>query len=468
MPLLALGDRLFHPRTNLGKIAHLAGGHAGSEHHCFQVAGIAIDSRMARPGMLFVAFPGERVDGHQFVDEVLAKGCAAMVRQDRLPVGGPVVAVKDALAALQTWATRHRQQASWDVVGITGSVGKTSVKEVIAAVLAAQFQVHRSYRNQNGQIGVPLTLLQAPRETEQVVLEMGISLPAEMARLVEMARPEIAVMTRLTPVHRANFSSFQDLVAEKGKLLRGPPGHPPKAVVVHEETLPQLPSMDIPVLTYGFGPNASIYGSSLDPVVATRNGGLGSRFLCHGLEGDAVPVELPVCGAAMAENALAALAVGKLLGLESRGMVQALEELQMEAPMRLEWHRAGGVTWINDAYNASPASMQAALEVLGQVPGARRRIAVLGDMLELGPEAEALHRKLARDVDRAADLCLGFGSLSRHLVDAVKTESRAFMEIEPLIHDLLETIEPGDVILLKGSRGMRLERVSAALHRSFL
>jgi UDP-N-acetylmuramoyl-tripeptide--D-alanyl-D-alanine ligase len=455
------------PQCRLEEAAELCSGEILGDDGGFAIRGISIDSRDVEPGTLFVAFLGERVDGHQFVREVWDRGAAALVhRRPEAPVG-PALLVDDTLAALQRWATRHLRRAPAQVVGITGSVGKTSIKEMTAAVTATRLRTHRTRQNRNGQIGVALTVLERPADTEALVIEMGISLPGEMRRIVSIAPPEVAVLNRLSEVHRENFASFEQLVAEKRQILLGSPAGPPRVCVVHAEVLPAVLPLPAPVLSYGLEPGSTIHASDLQVEPPAAGGSPGCRFLVHGLAGRPLPVRLPMFGRAMAENALAALAVGHALGLDPEQAIQALSGIRMDAPMRQEWHGAGGVTWINDAYNASPASMRAALELLELAPGASRRIAVLGDMLELGPESEELHRALAGAVKRSCELLLTFGPRSRVLAEACSVPSEAFEDMDLLIARLLELTRPGDLVLLKASRGMRLERVAQALEQRF-
>jgi UDP-N-acetylmuramoyl-tripeptide--D-alanyl-D-alanine ligase len=455
------------PECSLDEVASLTGGERIGLPADFQVRGLATDSRSAAQGNLFVAIPGEQVDGHRFVEEVWSRGAAALVHQRPERLAGPAVLVEDTLTALQRWARRDLERRPARVVGITGSVGKTSVKEMCGAVLATGFRVHRTRQNKNGQLGVALTVLERPRDTEVLVLEMGISLPGEMDRIVAIAPPEIAVLSRLSPVHRENFPSYADLIAEKRRILLGGGGRLPRACVVHAEVLASVEPVPSPVWTYGFADDARIRATDLGLEPAARGGRPSGFFLAHGLDGRPLKVRLPFFGGAMAENALAALAVGRLLGLDPEPMIAALARLELDAPMRQEWHSAGGVTWINDAYNASPASMRSALELLQSCPGATRRIAVLGDMLELGPESDELHRELAEPVGRAADLLFTFGPRARAVAVASPVPAEAFEDIDALLARLLALLRPGDLVLLKGSRGMRLERIAEALASRF-
>jgi UDP-N-acetylmuramoyl-tripeptide--D-alanyl-D-alanine ligase len=455
------------PCCDLGEVASLTGGRLLGGPVGFHVRGLSTDSRATAPGQLFVALPGERTDGHAFVGEAWRRGAAALVHRPPQRLEGPAVLVDDTLAALQRWARRDLELRPARVVGITGSVGKTSIKEMCGAVLAARYRVHRTRQNRNGQLGVPLTVLERPADTELLVVEMGISLPGEMERIVSIAPPEVAVLSRLSPVHRENFPSTEALIAEKRRLLLGAAGRAPRACVVHAGVLSAVQPLPSPVWTYGLAQGATLRGSDLQLQPCWVGARPAGRLLVHGLAEQPLCLRQPAFGSATAENALAALAVGLLFEVEAQSMLESLGRLEPDTPMRQEWHSAGGVTWINDAYNASPASMLAAFELLEHCPDANRRIAVLGDMLELGPESEKLHESLAEPLASAADLLFTFGPRSRALQRASRVPAEGFEELGDLLGRLMEVVRPGDVVLIKASRGMRLERVAEALAARF-
>jgi UDP-N-acetylmuramoyl-tripeptide--D-alanyl-D-alanine ligase len=446
----------------LETIASVAGARMVAGEPRQRVRTIAVDPSEAKEGALFITFdPRSR-------DVKIAWSRGAIVFADGVPgrVGGPLLLARDVTSALQRLATAHLARAPCSTVGITGSVGKTTIKEMTAAVLGCMRAVHKTPLNRNGQLGVPMTVLDRPPGTEVLVLEMGISLPGEMSRLVSIAPPSIAVLARLSPVHSANFASFRGLVREKRRLLVGAKGAPPRCAVVHVESMPLVVPLPSRAITYGLSPGAEIFGSDLE--LRRDPDRPGAVFTVRGIAARPLRVRLPLFGRAMVEDALAALAVGSALGLAATDMIAALESLALDVPMRQAWRTAGGVTVIDDTYNAAPASMLAGLEVLREafVPGCR--IAVLGDMLELGKGSSELHRALREPVERSCDRLLTIGRKMRCLHEAAGMAglwTEHFDDLEQLATRLGRIVRPGDAVLFKASRGIRLERAVEMFER---
>jgi UDP-N-acetylmuramoyl-tripeptide--D-alanyl-D-alanine ligase len=399
-----------------------------------------IDSREAGPGDLFVGLAGQNADGGRFAPQALAQGAwGVLVAPDhadaaRCASPGVLLATEDPLAALGRLATAWRRALGAQVIGITGSVGKTSTKDLLAAMLAPQRAVVANRENWNTEIGLPLTVLVAPAGTEVLVLEMGMRGAGQIAALAAIAEPDVGVVTSVGPVHLELMGSLEAIAAEKAALIAGlRPGG--TAVIPAAEPL-LVPHLRADLRTVTFGP---------DGEVAELPAGL----------------TLPFSSAHMARNALAALAAARAVGVEPRGALEV--ELSRLRGERIEL--PGGVVVVNDCYNANPMSMRAALDDLAaSAPG--RRVAVLGDMLELGPDEARLHDELGHQARAAGvELLVTVGPLAARAgrafggdgaVHEVATAAEASALLPPLL-------EPGDTVLVKGSRGVGLEVVAEAL-----
>jgi UDP-N-acetylmuramoyl-tripeptide--D-alanyl-D-alanine ligase len=437
-------------------------------------AGLSIDSRTIAPGEAFVAIRGEVHDGHRFLPQVLSGPSAAgvVVAADRLDaLAGTLgahpqaacVAVADTTRALGDIAARHRRRCPAAVVAITGSNGKTSTRRMTAAVLARRFTVLEPARNLNNQIGVPLTLFRLEPRHQWAVLELGTSLPGEIARLAEICRPDVAVVTNVGPAHLERLGSLEGVAAEKGALVAGlAPGG--RAVLNADD--PRVAAMAAGLggdaLTFGLAESAGVRAGAIRETPA----GIEFDLL---LGGAAVRVRLNAFGRVMVHNALAAAAVGTLLGLAPEEIRAGLESFR-PVPGRMGLTALpGGVHLIDDTYNANPASMRAAVETLAALRGPGRALLVTGDMRELGPEAARLHRELGRlaaeaGVDRlfvcgghAADVAAGAIAAG---MPAAAIAAGARDEIRDA---LLAAVRPGDWVLIKGSRAMGMETIVRAL-----
>lgn len=418
------------------------------------VEGWSVDSRTIRPGELFFALKGPRYDGHDFVGQALAAGaCGAVVSRAPDVVAGPLLRVADTQRALWDAARWARARFRGRVIGVTGSAGKTTTKEAIAALLATAMKVGRSEGNLNNQIGVPLSILRLPDDGEAAVLELAMNHRGEIRELAELARPEIGVVTNVGHAHAGFFESPEEIALAKRELIEA---LAPAGVAVLNADDPRVAAFASihqgPVLTFGFGEQADVRAT--DAVWGAE----GSRFRVEG-----VLFESPLPGRHGILNVLAALAVARLFGLrleDLREPVRRLEAGQMRG--RRFTHR--GVTILDDCYNSNPEALQAMLETLRTTP-ARRRIAVLGEMLELGRWAEALHREAGRRiVECGVDVLVGVRGAARFMVDeAVRAgmppgSAFFFEEPEQAGRFLRQLLEEGDAVLFKASRGVRLER----------
>jgi UDP-N-acetylmuramoyl-tripeptide--D-alanyl-D-alanine ligase len=433
------------------------------------VGGVSIDSRVLGIGEAFFAIRGERLDGHAFVRDAVGKGASCLVVDtvsDDLPPGVPVVLVDDTTRALGRLGAWHRARFTLPVAAVTGSNGKTTTKEMMAAVLAALGPVLKPESSFNNQWGLPLTLLKLTAEHKAAALEIGTNHPGEIAGLAQIARPTIAVVTTVSSAHTEFLGSLDDVQREKGALIRALPAE--GAAVLNADD-PRVLAMS--ALTRARVWTVSATGPA--DVRAVRPVGESPEGLGFELETaeGRHPVRLRFSGRHNVTNALAAAGVGVALGLPLERVAVGLEAAR-PVKGRCVWRRAGALRILDDTYNANPVSVRAALETLHASAGGRRRVVVLGDMLELGPLAAAEHREMGRAVaaSGAAEF-IGLGPWSGTAVEAAREaglgESHHAGTFEDTVALLLKRLAPGDVVLIKGSRGMRMERVVDALMARF-
>jgi UDP-N-acetylmuramoyl-tripeptide--D-alanyl-D-alanine ligase len=425
------------------------------------ILGAAVDSRSVVPGNLFVALPGERTDGHRFVGAALDGGAAAvLVVTDPDPTAldghdATVVLVPDPLGGLQAMAAAWRTRFDPLVVGVTGSIAKTSTKEAVAAVLAMAMPTLRNEGNLNNEIGLPLTVLRLRGEHRAAVLEMGMYVGGEIADLARIARPEIGIVTAVQPVHLSRIGTIEAVERAKGELLEALPGDGVAILNADDERVRRMASRTrARALTYGFAMDADVRAGD----VASRGAdGMIFRLMASGVDRR---VAIPTLGRLAVHNALAAAAVGLAAGIPVETIVAGLAS-GWSAPHRGELIRAGGITIVDDSYNASPGSVAAALELLSGMPG--RRIAVLGEMLELGSEHEAGHARIGEAAAQLADRLVVVGNGAAAVADAAR---RAGMPADAIarvadraaaLERLVADLRPGDVVLVKASRGIALD-----------
>ena len=454
----------------MAQVAAATGGTVVAGDPAVEVTGAAVDSRRVRPGDLFFALPGQRVDGHRFVAAALAAGARGAVIGRPVPAGdaglpphAALVQVPDtrqALADLARWV--RRQQPQLTVVGITGSLGKTTTKEMAAAILEQRFAVLKTAGNYNTDIGLPLSLLGLEPQHRVAVLEMAMRGPGEIARLAAIAEPDVGVVTVVAESHLEFLGSLERVAEAKGELVAALPAggvailnaDDPRVLNMRHRTVAR-------VLTFGRGE------ADVQAVAVASRGAGGSRFRLRA-GGREVPVELAVPGPAAVTCALAAAAVGVALGLELEEIAAGLGRAR-PAAMRNEIRRAGSWTLYIDCYNASPTSTTAALRALREVAGAGRAVAILGDMFELGHWAEEGHRQVGREAARQADALLAVGRWAPAVVEGWREAgggagaASAYPDKPALLADLDRWLAPGDAILIKGSRGMAMEEVVDAL-----
>ncbi|MGA2743115.1 MAG: UDP-N-acetylmuramoyl-tripeptide--D-alanyl-D-alanine ligase [Candidatus Sulfotelmatobacter sp.] len=419
----------------------------------------SIDSRTIGPGQLFFAVQGERLDGHNYVNAALEKGAvAAVIRKDQLqryPEEPRLLAVDDTLAALQTLATAVRKVWGKPLVGVTGSAGKTTTKEAIAHVLGVRFRVLKSEGNFNNHFGLPLMLLKLEPEHDVAVIEMGMSHAGEIRALAKIAQPEVGVVTNVAPVHLEFFDSLAGIARAKYELIESLPADGTAVLNADDEYVSQF-GRDFKgkVVTYGTRAIADIRAEN----VQTR-GSEGSEFDVV-LAGAREHARLPLVGEHNILNALAAVAVGLARGLKPSEAVGALATL---APpdKRGQVVQLGNITVINDCYNSNPKALLAMVDALAGMK-AGRRIAVAGEMLELGPAAGEMHRAAGRQIaEKKIDVLLGVRGLAQEMVDSARhagTQAEFVVTPEEAGEWLARETRDGDVVLLKASRGVKLEK----------
>lgn len=436
------------------------------------VRGAAVDSRSVRPGELFVALPGERTDGHRFLREAVMAGAAALIvavepdDATRTALGDvTIVVVPDPLGALQAIAAGWRARFQPLVVAVTGSIAKTSTKEAIASVLAAQGPTVRTEGNQNNEIGLPLSLLRIGPEHANVVLEIGMYTGGEIAHLAELARPEIGVVTAIQGVHLSRIGSIEAVENAKAELVEALPAHGVAVLNADDRRVRGL-SARTPAhsVTYGFAADADV---GAERVHSAGTGGMRFQLRYRGPAGvERVASSVPTLGRFSVHNALAAAAVGIAAEMTIGEIVRALGG-GWSAPHRGQLVTAGGITIVDDSYNASPASMAAALDLLTGLPG--RRIAVLGGMLELGEASVDGHLETGT---RAAAACAMLMTVGTGATDIARGARDAGMPPAAIVEVadraeamavLTTLLRPGDVVLVKASRGAELDRLVDSL-----
>lgn len=430
--------------------------------------GISIDSRTLQKGDLFFAIVGPRHDGHDYVSQALERGAAGVVASKSVALAPPafLVRVADTTRALQDLAQAVREQSGVQLVGITGSMGKTTTKEAAACAIGSARRVLKSEGNLNNFYGLPLSLLKLEDE-EVAVLEMGMSAPGEIARLTEIARPDVGVITNVGEVHLEFFGSVSAIAEAKGELYAGLPRDATAVVNADDPlVLEQARRFKGRKIRFGVREPAEVRASEI------RATPVGLRFTAR-CDGDAVDVETHLRGRHNVYNLLAGLAAASALELPFTEAARALVELE---PARHRGERVDfgrGFLLIDETYNSSPRALRSALEAVAE-ESASRRIAVLGDMLELGERAEEFHREAGKEVARLGiDRLVGVGKLARFLVEGAREGGLGeedllwVAEAEEAGLQLRDELEPGDVVLLKASRGVALERAIDVLRTAF-
>ncbi|HOO27085.1 MAG TPA: UDP-N-acetylmuramoyl-tripeptide--D-alanyl-D-alanine ligase [Lachnospiraceae bacterium] len=428
-----------------------------------EAASVVIDSRKAEPDCIFIATKGERVDGHSFIPQVLKAGALGIVCEQEPAAGtdGCFIVVQDSFQALKDIAQYYRSVLPVKTVGITGSVGKTSTKEMIASVLSKRFFIWKTAGNFNNEVGVPLTIFGIREEHEIAVLEMGISDFGEMDRLSRIVRPDVCVMTNIGPCHLENLKSLDGVLKAKSEIFHFMDPDGTVCINGDDEKLKTIREVNKkPPVCFGRGMENDVYATDL---------------VSHGLEGTSCTihtkagvfdVKIPLPGSHMADNALAAAAVGLVFSMTPDEIKRGIESVEGMSG-RSHLIRTENYLLVDDCYNANPKAMQAAIDLLSQAEG--RKVAILGDMFELGEDSDQLHAKTGRYAAvHAVDVLLCVGTQSKYMYEAATAiaagndmqlyyyESREEL-LEKLRKEAL--LQKGDTILIKASHGMGFEKV---------
>jgi len=431
--------------------------------------GVSTDSRTTKAGDCFFAIAGENFDGHDYISDAFAKGAVcAVVSRDigaEKSAGKCLLKVEDTITALGDLAREHRRQAGYKVVAITGSAGKTTTKQIIYHALSQCFRVHQSPKSFNNHIGVPLTLLGADPQVQVIIAELGSNHSGEISYLTRIAEPDIALVTNVHPAHLEGFGDLQTIIREKLSISEGLRSG--GVLIINadfDRLLDACRAKELRFITFGKSEAADYRAGNI------HLDGPASRFTIDGVE-----VYLPLAGPGNVENATAAWAVCSQLGLTIDDFAQALKTLP-PVSMRTELLQIGNLTVLSDCYNANPASMKNALEILASLDPTRQRreVFICGDMAELGPQTEHLHAELGRNITRAGvKLLLAVGKFAKIAAEAAQANTNYNLEIKcfedtvSACNNLREFIKDYDIILVKGSRVAKLEVVVDKLKELF-
>lgn len=434
------------------------------------VTGVSIDSRTIKPGELFIAVKGKRFDGHQFVEEAFTKGAAAvMVEKGQKPVHkGVTVVVLDTREALLSLAQWYREQLKVRVVAITGSNGKTTTKEMLAKILESRFSVVKAPASYNNDIGVPLTVMAMDLRTDVAIFEIEMNELGGTLRLAKVCQPEIGLVTNIGDTHLEFMKDRSGVAREKAELLEALPEYGVAVVNFDDPLVMEIADQingkkRLKLLTFGFSRGADVYATDV-----AITGAKGTRFLLVGK----YPVELPVLGQHNIANLLAASAAANVLGVSFSEIGEAIKDF-CPAPQRLAIRKLNGVLLIDDCFNANPQSVVAALAVLESIAPPEKRVAILADMLELGEKSEVLHREVGIQVARCVNRLVVIGEKAQFIAAAAVSAGlklkniKSYQTTADVGTDLFDFIQPGDTILVKGSRAMALEKVTEKIVRHY-
>jgi UDP-N-acetylmuramoyl-tripeptide--D-alanyl-D-alanine ligase len=449
------------------------------------ISDTVVDSRLVTPGALFIAMKGENVDGHDFIADAFERGAVAVMVEEDIPhdyamldlrgsgeethpteLSHPIcLRVENSLEALQTAAKYWRAKFDLRVIGITGSIGKSTTKELTADVLSQQYKTIRSPGNMNNEIGLPLSLLGLTAAHERAVMEMGFYVPGEIAMLCDIAKPNVGVVTNISEVHLERAGSMEAIVQGKGELVEAlPPGPEGVAILnLDDERVRSLAQRTkARIFYYGLSPEADLWVSEVEGL------GLdGIRCLIH-FDDEELHLRVPLLGRHSVHTVMRAAAVGLVEGLDWGAIVRGLQNPHNQLRL-VTVHGPRGAVILDDTYNAAPPSVIAALNLLEDLDG--RKWAVLGDMLELGEYEEAGHRRVGARAAEVADFLVTVGERARWIAEEAVASGLPSEKVTALgssdeaIEYLEDRIDEGDVVLVKGSRGVELDRVVTAMER---
>ncbi len=423
------------------------------------ITSVERDSRRIQNGSLFLAIPGERVDGHDFIESCFDSGAVcAICEKPPKNASKPYILVPSTLAAVKKIGRAYREKFDIPVVGVSGSVGKTSTKEMLYAVLSQKYKTHKTEGNLNNELGVPLTLLSMPEDAEAAVIEMGISGFGEMTRLSEMAQPTICVLTIIGCCHLENLGDRDGVLKAKTEMFRHARDNAAYILNGDDDKLCTVTEVNgkAPIF-FGISEKNRYHAENIE-----NNGEGGVRCtLCF--DGNRLDVTIPAIGTYMVSNALAAVAAGKLLGLSDEELKRGVESYKTVGS-RAHVINTDSLRVIDDCYNANPTSVGSAIRSLSRCVG--RKVCILGDMLELGDDARGLHYQTG-ELARACgiDLVLTAGPLAAEIARGASQPEHSFPGREELIAALPGLVKRGDTVLVKASRSMRFEEITAALEQ---
>lgn len=451
-------------RMDVRTIAEITGGHLMQNGASVELQGFSTDSRTLQPGDLFIPLRGDNYDGHDYLTQAIQNGAAACLSEEM--IGGllvPVIKVTDTLKALGDIAAAMRRQFAGPVVGITGTSGKTTCKEMLAAILEQTGPGLKSAGNFNNMIGVPLTLFELQAEHRWAVVEMGMSDRGEIERLTKIAMPNVGLITNVGAGHLENFDGISGVAMAKGELFINLPVDGIALINADDDEVCKLPIANS-VRKVRFGSCEGV--DVLARKIKSHNGSVSFDLV---ISGEAQRVNLPLPGRHNVSNALAAAAAASVLGVGLAEIATGLARFE-PCPGRMELlELADEVVVLEDSYNANPLSVHAALDTLHDLAGSGRRIAVLADMLELGPTAPELHHQVGRIAAEKVDQLFVYGDLAREIARGAEEAGLAEENIciasdhDELTEQLLERLHAGDRVLIKGSRGMRMEKITEAV-----
>jgi UDP-N-acetylmuramoyl-tripeptide--D-alanyl-D-alanine ligase len=450
------------PTLTFAQLASMVGGKV-IQHGDAVCTSVVIDSREVKPDSVFFAVRGERLDGHDFLPQALATARGAVVSRIPENTDKAIVQVADTTAALQQLAKSIRENSDFLLIGITGSAGKTTTKEMIATLIATERRTHRSWGNFNNQIGAPLCLDNVPDDAQVVVSEMGMNHAGEIAQIAGLMRPDIGVYTNIAPVHIEFFGTIEGIAAAKRELLENLRSGGTVIVNADNEHVVRISAnYDGPKVRYGIDHDAEFRCRNIE-----ERGLLGTRFTLDA-EGSSRTFELVLPGRHNLENLLAAIATARVAGISWEGIERGVREVKpaYHRGVILQWR---GATIYDDTYNSNPYALGRALELMAQATVSGRRIAVIGDMLELGEAELTFHRDSGRAIPRSIDIVAGVGKRTRALLDGARDAGFSdnalhhFDDAQSAGEFLKNEIREGDLVLIKGSRGVGLDKAVAML-----
>ena len=454
---------MFIMKLGLDDVISATGGTLVKQSFKGQFCGVGIDTRTIKNGELFVAIKGAHFDGHDFVGEAVKKGAPAVVVASPAPLelDATVIRVGDTVEALGRIASWWRLKFNAPCVAITGSNGKSTTKEMAAAIVSVRGPVLKTEGNFNNLIGLPLTVFRWEKEHATAVLEMGMNAQGEIKKLAQISRPDIGLITNITAAHLEKLQSVEGVAEAKGELFEAMGENGVKIVNDEDPWVKKLgKKYGGRVITFGMQNTSDVQFRHMESADLT------STDLTLLIMGKEKKIKLPLPGTHNVMNAMAAIAIGCALDVDADVMLHRLVEFH---PMAMRFERvqlSNGVCMVNDSYNANPQSMKAAFRTVGAAKRAGRFVAVLGDMLELGGQSEALHREVGlAAVEHGIEELFLFGNFTSEIAEGARegglgdTHIHEFDEIEPIQRAVEEEIRAGDVLLVKGSRGMKMERI---------